>query len=214
MTRVNEIEDIAQAEGDWALGTFILCCIGFVAYSLYQILDVTFQQRRLETARKQFIWRKFLERLGQQIRHQAKVHIHRGLGTFERSNPLAIDRSFHSTSRRTRSRSRIRDDEPSRSRSATPARVPVTINVAEEAESISSHQSLISQEHLRSTPGTTIVPKIKQKSFFGFEEVHIPLRIDAGVSGAHNLRRAFLNVAPVSLHFQFALFHSLLFTLS
>jgi len=58
---------LATAERWWALGSFILCCLLFVGYSLYQVLDVTMQQRRLDKAKEALMWKRFIKTLSREV---------------------------------------------------------------------------------------------------------------------------------------------------
>jgi len=58
---------LATAERWWALGSFIICCLLFVGYSVYQVLDVTMQQRRLDKAKEERMWNRFVRTLAGQV---------------------------------------------------------------------------------------------------------------------------------------------------
>lgn len=64
--------DIVKEEKDWALTTAILCGLGFIAYSIYQVTNVTLQQRKLQIAKKKHIWAKFVKRLAEQMKSQVR----------------------------------------------------------------------------------------------------------------------------------------------
>jgi len=59
--------DLAAAERWWALGSFTLCCLLFVGYSVYQVLDVTMQQRKLDKAKEMRMWQRFVRTLSKQV---------------------------------------------------------------------------------------------------------------------------------------------------
>ncbi|EGG19582.1 hypothetical protein DFA_00160 [Cavenderia fasciculata] len=65
-------ESIQQREKYWALSTSIICFLGFIAYSCYQMYDVRYQERKLNLARKKFLWDQFCKHVQIQVKSRMK----------------------------------------------------------------------------------------------------------------------------------------------
>jgi Ca2+/Na+ antiporter len=62
--------ELASAEKTWALVATIFCIILFVAYSIYQVTDVTMQQRRLDKVKEHRMWKRFVRALSRAVMHE------------------------------------------------------------------------------------------------------------------------------------------------
>ncbi|GAM24777.1 hypothetical protein SAMD00019534_079520, partial [Acytostelium subglobosum LB1] len=90
---------INEREKYWALSASIICMVGFVTYSIYQMYDVRYQERKLNLIRKRFLWDQFLRHVSVQVKMGLKRR------TFERclsvpsiKKPMRLDNYQHNLS--------------------------------------------------------------------------------------------------------------------
>ncbi|KYQ99861.1 hypothetical protein DLAC_03815 [Tieghemostelium lacteum] len=68
----NPLAQLHEKEKYWALCSFIICFVGFIGYSIYQIYDVRYQEKKLNLARKRFLWEQFFKHMSIQLKNSIK----------------------------------------------------------------------------------------------------------------------------------------------